>query len=670
VPAEHPSRAQIEELVEFLKMEGLAIGWTDTNDPAKGNPKVCKKQGWPEKAEIPAGNAAAGEFGERLKRRNPLVPGKKSGLFLVECDGQEHVGRITRFLDARWIETFEVESGGSVDGDRVHFYLRAPGGATKHALTVEDGGTTAFSDRYVVGALATHESGRRYKPTYRPIHTLSREDYDALLEMAGESEREVEKVVAEGGKVKAGGRHAFLLRRVGKFAEAGLSREVAEAEILRLNREHCDPPKTDREALQAMSSYDSWMADTVDEMLATVQVRPRSRPTDETIRLDEVEEKPVKFLKRPFWQRGSFHLLSARKGAGKGTMLSDFAAEATRGELPCGRNVIWVSSEDSAGMDIKPRVAVADGDLGRVYIVRRWVQLPRDIGWLKELAEAIGDVGVLIIDPVGNHLGGADTNSDGAIRDAIGPLNDLADDVDCVVVGIRHLSEKKAESELIAMILGSSAWAQVPRVVLGIVEDPEETDVRHMKVIRGNRVPRGEDQVAFKIVGVDRSEQGHDVDITKTEWLGASDKDLDKMLKGTSTKTKAVLIREAVLDELRDGEWRVGSEVEQAVAKRLGAGVKYVRDLRFKMQKDGLIEPTKERRVDGTVERWLVRLTAEGLGALEPSVVRPERGVPESQSRTESKPSAVHSSFYDTGWEEESSVVDPDVNGTGDGGWD
>src|SRR5262245_4189722 len=38
--------------------------------------------------------------------------------------------------------------------------------------------------------------------------------------------------------------------------------------------------------------------------------------------LAEVEEKSIRFLDKPLWQRGAFHLLVGQKGSGKGTYLA------------------------------------------------------------------------------------------------------------------------------------------------------------------------------------------------------------------------------------------------------------------------------------------------------------------------------------------------------------
>ncbi len=123
-------------------------------------------------------------------------------------------------------------------------------------------------------------------------------------------------------------------------------------------------------------------------------------------RLSEIEMRSIMFLDKPLWQQSAFHLLAGRKGVGKGTMLADLGARVTRGELGAKHNVVWIASEDSAAIDIKPRLLAAEGDPERVIVIKDWIQLPRDTDALSVTLAEISDVGLVIIDPVGNHITG------------------------------------------------------------------------------------------------------------------------------------------------------------------------------------------------------------------------------------------------------------------------
>src|SRR5262249_28676019 len=133
--------------------------------------------------------------------------------------------------------------------------------------------------------------------------------------------------------------------------------------------------------------------------------------------LSQVEMRSIRFALRPLWQWAAFHLLSARKGIGKGTELAWLAAKMTRGELEGGaRNVIYVAaSEDSLEIDVKPRLVAAGAVIERVDAIEQHITLPDDIDAIRDLAEGRGNVGMLVIDPLANHVGKRKTNDDGEV---------------------------------------------------------------------------------------------------------------------------------------------------------------------------------------------------------------------------------------------------------------
>lgn len=77
----------------------------------------------------------------------------------------------------------------------------------------------------------------------------------------------------------------------------------------------------------------------------------------------------------------------------------------TRGEWGDRSNIIWVASEDSAGIDIRPRLDAAGARVERAFRVTRPIRLPDDAGVLAHTVEQeVGDVGLLVIDPLSSHF--------------------------------------------------------------------------------------------------------------------------------------------------------------------------------------------------------------------------------------------------------------------------
>lgn len=267
--------------------------------------------------------------------------------------------------------------------------------------------------------------------------------------------------------------------------------------------------------------------------------------------LSEIAMRSITWLEKPLWQRSAFQLLAAPKGAGKGTYNAGLAARVSR----AGENVLFISTEDSASIDLKPRLVAAGADVDRhCYLIRQHVQLPDDVDEIRGLALDIGGVGLIVIDPVANHIGAKNSNSDAEVRHAIAPLNKLADELDCLLIGVRHPGKDRSRGA-VASILGSTAWADTPRAVVMIAVDDEDPHVRHIQVVTGNRSANGAAQ-AFRIDAV--PVPGLAEPITLAVALGESAKSVDELLAGPS-----------------GGAARVSSdELQSLIVKELGSGDK------------------------------------------------------------------------------------------------
>jgi hypothetical protein len=113
---------------------------------------------------------------------------------------------------------------------------------------------------------------------------------------------------------------------------------------------------------------------------------------------------------------GALGLIAGLPDKGKGLISADIIARCTKGgEWPCKEgtapkgNVIWFTAEDSIENTIRPRLAAAGADLDKVEIVgmaanpdgsERMFNLATDLPLLKQKIEEVGNVGLVIIDPV------------------------------------------------------------------------------------------------------------------------------------------------------------------------------------------------------------------------------------------------------------------------------
>jgi hypothetical protein len=231
---------------------------------------------------------------------------------------------------------------------------------------------------------------------------------------------------------------------------------------------------------------------------------------------------------------------------------------------------------------------------------------PEDIPEIEHAFAEHGEVGMLLIDPVGSHIAGKNSNDETDIRDAIGQLNKLADDHQCMVFGVRHLTEKECERGILAAILGNSAWVQVPRAVLAIVGDDEDPAIAHIQCIAGNRLPKGTPGRKFRIEG--KILPGLEEEVTRVVWLGDSTKDVEALLGNKATKAPSPSsdARELLLDIL-EGEGEQESDAPDArVAEAAGLTAKTVRNLRGALKNEGLVKTYPEKDETRAIERWMV----------------------------------------------------------------
>lgn len=320
--------------------------------------------------------------------------------------------------------------------------------------------------------------------------------------------------------------------------------------------------------------------------------------------------RPVHWLDKPFLQRAAFHLIAGRKGTAKGTYTCSLAARVSNGDLYSSpKRVLVVTSEDSVELDFLPRFLAAGGDASMVEIIANGFRLPADCDWLEQTADSVGNVGLILIDPIGNHLAeSTDTNAEIDVREAIGPLNAMSDRLDCMIIGIRHLSKDASRGGL-ASVLGSTAWGDVPRCVILMARDDEDEMIFHYQVVAGNRGPRSKGR-SFRLELVDVPPA---VEITLAVELGASTKDVEDLLGqragGNSEPSRSSQARDLILDILESEGDQESDALDARVSDETGLKVRTAQNVRHRLREQGLIAAHPEKDEFGAVTRWLVGRT-------------------------------------------------------------
>jgi hypothetical protein len=234
-------------------------------------------------------------------------------------------------------------------------------------------------------------------------------------------------------------------------------------------------------------------------------------------RLSDIEARPVRWLWPGRIARGKVTILSGHPGLGKSQLTANMAAIVTTGgQWPLDRfrcepgNVVFFSAEDDAEDTILPRLEAARADLDRIFILDavlddkgappRAFNLKGDLPRLGQMLEYIGDVALVVIDPVTAYLGDTDSHKNADIRALLSPLVELASHHGAAVVCVSHLS-KGGSGEALLRVTGSLAFVAAARAAFLIAQDKGDKHRRLFLPIKNN-IGNDESGLAFTVQSV------------------------------------------------------------------------------------------------------------------------------------------------------------------------
>lgn len=220
----------------------------------------------------------------------------------------------------------------------------------------------------------------------------------------------------------------------------------------------------------------------------------------------EVEPIPIQWLWEGWLAAGKFHLLVGAPSTGKTTIALNLAAAVTYGgpwpdgsRSEAGNVLIW-SGEDHPTDTLLPRLLAHNADRSRLYFVTgvkgkkqsRVFDPSRDWIRLCERACRIGDVRLIIVDPIVNAVSG-DSHKNGEVRRDLQPLVELGAQLKTVVLGISHFSKGTLGCDPVERVAGSIAFGALARVVLATVHvtDEQGNSKRLLVRVKSNYGPNG-----------------------------------------------------------------------------------------------------------------------------------------------------------------------------------
>jgi hypothetical protein len=192
--------------------------------------------------------------------------------------------------------------------------------------------------------------------------------------------------------------------------------------------------------------------------------------------------------------------------------------------VPTG-NAIWFTAEDDINDTVVPRLAAAGANLDKVHIVgmsknpngsRRTFNLITDLPILEQKINEIGDVVLVIVDPVSAYVGVGNLNNSSTtdVRGMLAPLTRLAEEKKISIIGIMHFNKKSDVTNAMLRIADSLAYVAAARHVYVVVDDPENDKGRLFVKAKNNLAP---DKHALRFM-VGTQMVGHDPDTQAEIW--------------------------------------------------------------------------------------------------------------------------------------------------------
>ena len=173
-------------------------------------------------------------------------------------------------------------------------------------------------------------------------------------------------------------------------------------------------------------------------------------------------------------------------------------------------NAIILSAEDGASDTVVPRLIAAGADLNRVHLIpavlnadgsRRALNLQHDLQLLESKIAEIGDIALIVIDPVSSYLGKTDSHKNSEVRGVLEPLSEMAERKRVAILSVTHFSKAGAANnttKALHRFIGSIAFTGAPRAAFAVIDDAEH-EGRRLFLHAKNNLARPPQGLAFRL---------------------------------------------------------------------------------------------------------------------------------------------------------------------------
>lgn len=171
-----------------------------------------------------------------------------------------------------------------------------------------------------------------------------------------------------------------------------------------------------------------------------------------TVNLNDVEEKPIECLVRPYIFRYEANILEGEPGSGKSTLLGEIAACITTGKEFCGLqpevtgDVLFFAIEDNPSTVFKTRARLQRADFKKIDFVDTYLTLDEEGFAYLEEALSRKPYALVVIDTLTASLAGMKMNDSGDMARLLRRLTDVARSYKTTFLVVRHFRKSGAEN--------------------------------------------------------------------------------------------------------------------------------------------------------------------------------------------------------------------------------
>jgi putative DNA primase/helicase len=284
--------------------------------------------------------------------------------------------------------------------------------------------------------------------------------------------------------------------------------------------------------------------------------------------LHDVKEKPLMYLWKPVFPLGHITTFAGRSSEGKSPVTIDLIARATRGGAwPDGtpntlgpKKAILMNIEDGLEDMIAPRFRLAGGDPESVCTVRGvrvqkkdsfhdgLLALDKDIHLLCDLARSIENLGIIVIDPITQYCGKAKMNADDEIRQVLGPLLPLAEELQIAIVLVAHFNKNGNTTDPLARVQGGNAFVGMARSVYVFSEDKSKDKYAHILSPARSK----ETSYLYHTEQVSQEIDGVTSDVIRVVWDGVSETSAESAIEEAKVSKKEITLNQKAAVELKN----------------------------------------------------------------------------------------------------------------------